>query len=315
AKKGDSPWPLYNFLDIEKCGRGNWINEAEGEKSADYLASIGFVGCSTTGTANEADIKYGYQMAIDVGITGIIYHQDNDLAGETKATKHKKIADALGIPFIIIPAKELDPDIQEAGDVADLIATGKITNDRLREFLDNKIKEFVENGNQKEPLFLAVDNTKPSSDDPMITFNQIAVQLLYKELGYKCIGGQLAKWEGSYYEVQSDDDELTRISEFCNSYPVVSEMKDDKPKITYPFAKPKIWKEILECAKTRLNVGSKNIQTRGINCKNGVVMIEWEHHKPIVKLEQHDPKKHYFITEPTITYNPNADSKYCDQLL
>ncbi|MFM6052340.1 MAG: hypothetical protein ACKPA7_11970, partial [Sphaerospermopsis kisseleviana] len=139
-----------------------------------YLASIGFVACSVTGTANDADIRYGYQMAINAGIVGVIYHQDNDLAGETKATKHKKIADALGIPFIIIPAKELDPDIQEAGDVADLIATGKISNDSLREFLDNKIKEFVENGNQKEPLFLAVDNTKPSSDDPMITFNQIA---------------------------------------------------------------------------------------------------------------------------------------------
>ncbi|MFM6135943.1 MAG: hypothetical protein ACKPCP_17615, partial [Sphaerospermopsis kisseleviana] len=87
AKKGDQPWPLYNLLDIEKWGGGCWINESEGEKTADYLSSIGFVACSTTGTANEEDIKYGYQMAIDVGITGIIYHQDNDLAGENKGKK------------------------------------------------------------------------------------------------------------------------------------------------------------------------------------------------------------------------------------
>ncbi|MFM7369819.1 MAG: hypothetical protein ACKO2Z_18950, partial [Sphaerospermopsis kisseleviana] len=217
-------------------------------------------------------------------------------------------------PFIVIPAKELDPDIQEAGDVADLIATGKITNDRLREFLNNKIKEFVEDGDQKEPLFLAVDNTKPS-DDPMITFNQIAVQLLYKELGYKCISGQLAKWEGNYYEVQDDDDELTRISEFCNSYPVTTEMKDDKPKITYPFAKPKIWKEILECAKTRLNVGSKNIQIPGINFTNGVVRINWDGGIPVPEFEQHDPNKHYFISKPEIAYNPAAQSEDCDKLL
>ncbi|MFM7368844.1 MAG: heavy metal transporter, partial [Sphaerospermopsis kisseleviana] len=55
--------------------------------------------------------------------------------------------------------------------------------------------------------------------------------------------------------------------------------------------------------------------TKGINCKNGVVTIEWEQHKPIVKLVPHDPKKHFFTAAPTITYNPNADSKYCDQLL
>ncbi|MFM6008580.1 MAG: hypothetical protein ACKPA7_32185, partial [Sphaerospermopsis kisseleviana] len=117
AKKGDSPWPLYGIDDIEKWGGGCWINEAEGEKNADYLASIGFVACSTTGTANEEDIKYGYQQAINAGIVGIIYHQDNDLAGENKGKKHKKIADALGLPFIILPAKELDPEIREAGDV------------------------------------------------------------------------------------------------------------------------------------------------------------------------------------------------------
>ncbi|MFM6004330.1 MAG: hypothetical protein ACKPB7_13825, partial [Sphaerospermopsis kisseleviana] len=210
AKKGDQLWTMYGIADVEKWGGGCWINEAEGEKSADYLASIGFVGCSVAGTANEADIKFGYQQAINAGIVGIIYHQDNDLAGENKAKKHKKIADDLGLPFIILPAKELDQDLKEAGDIADLISAGKITNDGLREFLGNKIKEFVEDDKQIEPLLtLAIDNTKPS-DDPMITFNQIAVQLLYKELGYKCIGGQLAKWEGNYYEVQDDDDELTR---------------------------------------------------------------------------------------------------------
>ncbi|MFM6156557.1 MAG: hypothetical protein ACKPE3_26770, partial [Sphaerospermopsis kisseleviana] len=199
---------------------------------------------------------------------------------------------------------------------ADLIADGKISNDRLREFLDNKIKEFVEDSDKQiEPLLtLAIDNTKPS-EDPMITFNQIAVQLLYKDLGYKCIGGQLAKWEGNYYEVQDDGDELTRISEFCNSYPVTTGMEDDKPKITYPFAKPKIWKEILECAKTRLNVGSKNIQIPGINFTNGVVRINWDGGIPVPEFEQHDPNKHYFISKPEIAYNPNADTRYCDQLL
>ncbi|MFM6152365.1 MAG: hypothetical protein ACKPE3_05080, partial [Sphaerospermopsis kisseleviana] len=70
AKKGDQPWPLYNLLDVEKWGGGCWINEAEGEKGADYLASIGFAACSTTGTANEADIKFGYQQAINAGIVG-----------------------------------------------------------------------------------------------------------------------------------------------------------------------------------------------------------------------------------------------------
>ncbi|MFM6003231.1 MAG: DUF5906 domain-containing protein, partial [Sphaerospermopsis kisseleviana] len=92
-------------------------------------------------------------------------------------------------------------------------------------------------------------------------------------------------------------------------------MKDDKPKITYPFAKPKIWKEILECAKTRLNVGSKNIQIPGINFTNGVVRINWDSGIPVPEFEQHDPNKHYFISKPEIAYNPSAQSEDCDKLL
>ncbi|MFM7367384.1 MAG: hypothetical protein ACKO2Z_06195, partial [Sphaerospermopsis kisseleviana] len=113
---------------------------------------------------------------INAGIVGVIYHQDNDKAGENKGKKHKKIADDLGLPFIILPAKDLDPGLKEAGDIADLIADGTVTKERLSEFLDNKIKEFVENGDQPT-LTLAVDNTKPS-DDPMVTFNQIALKAL-----------------------------------------------------------------------------------------------------------------------------------------
>ncbi|MFM6007615.1 MAG: hypothetical protein ACKPB7_30890, partial [Sphaerospermopsis kisseleviana] len=236
AKKGDSPWPLYNLLDIEKWGGGCWINETEGEKNADYLASIGFVGCSVTGTASEADIKYGYQMAINAGIVGIIYHQDNDKAGATKGKKHKKIADNLGIPFIVIPAKELDPEIKEAGDIADIIETGKITNEGLRQFLDNKIKEFVEDGNQKEPLLNIV---KIARKKPITTFNQIGFDSLYEDQNYICVSDNFYQWQGNYYKLIEDKCELKRIQDFCNNYSVRSENKEGEEKITYPFASTK----------------------------------------------------------------------------
>ncbi|MFM6157651.1 MAG: hypothetical protein ACKPE3_32430, partial [Sphaerospermopsis kisseleviana] len=228
-------------------------------------------------------------------------------------SKHKKIADDLGIPFIIIPAKDLDQDLKEAGDIADIIATGKITNDRLKEFLDHKIKKFVEDGNQKEPLLNIV---KIARKKPITTFNQIGFDSLYDDQNYICVSDNFYQWQGNYYKLIEDKCELKRIQDFCNNYSVKTENKEGEEKISYPFATTKWVNEVYKWAQIRLSISSDSFaQTKGINCKNGVVMIEWEHHKPIVKLEQHDPKKHYFITEPTITYNPNADSKYCDQLL
>ncbi|MFM6003822.1 MAG: hypothetical protein ACKPA7_10010, partial [Sphaerospermopsis kisseleviana] len=102
----------------------------------------------------------------------------------------------------------------------------------------------------------------------------------------------------------------------CNNYSVKTEDKEGNQQIKYPFANTKAVNEVFKWAQLSLAVSGEDFrQTTGINCKNGVVMIEWDGTKPIVKLEQHDPKKHYFATEPTITYNPNADTRYCDQLL
>ncbi|MFM6155502.1 MAG: hypothetical protein ACKPE3_21315, partial [Sphaerospermopsis kisseleviana] len=313
AKKGDQPWPLYNFLDIEQCGRGNWINEAEGEKSADYLASIGFVGCSVAGTANEADIKFGYQQAINAGIVGIIYHQDNDLAGENKAKKHKKIADNLGLPFIILPARELDPEIKEAGDIADIIADGKVTKESLIDFLNDKILVAA---NKPEPtlLTLAIDNTKPS-DDPMITYNQIALKALFDD-SYKCVWEKFYQWRGTYYQELENAIVLKKIRDFCNSYGITSEDKEGNQQIKYPFANTKAVNEVFKWAQLSFGTSPKVFDNnKGINCKNGVLSITWDGTKPIPKLEQHDPEKHFFTAAPTIEYTPNADTSHCDKLL
>lgn len=314
AKKGDKLWPLYGTSDIEKWGGGCWINEAEGEKCADHLASIGIVACSATGTANENDIRYGYQRAIDAGIVGIIYHQDNDKAGENKAKKHQKIANDMGIPFIIVPAKELYPDIKEKGDIADLIAGAKVIDTSLISFLDNKIKEAANKPDDQPLLTLAVDNTKPS-DDPVVTFNQTSLKELFDDT-HSCVNEKFYQWQGKYHKELDPALVLKRIRDFCNSYAIYVENKEGKVEIKYPFANTKTVNEVFKWAQISLAVSNEEFnKTVGINCTNGVVVIDWEHNKPIVKLEPHDPTKHFFTSEPIITYNPNADTKYCDQLL
>ncbi|MFM6005675.1 MAG: hypothetical protein ACKPA7_18580, partial [Sphaerospermopsis kisseleviana] len=206
-----------------------------------------------------------------------------------------------------------DPDIQEAGDVADLIADGKVTKESLIDFLNDKILVAA---NKPEPtlLTLAIDNTKPS-DDPMITYNQIALKALFDD-SYKCVWEKFYQWRGTYYQELENAIVLKKIRDFCNSYGITSEDKDGNQQIKYPFASTKWVNEVFKWAQLSFGTSPKVFDNnKGINCKNGVLSITWDGTKPIPKLEQHDPEKHYFITEPTITYNPNADTRYCDQLL
>ncbi|MHC5721212.1 MAG: DUF5906 domain-containing protein, partial [Nostoc sp.] len=52
----------------------------------------------------------------------------------------------------------------------------------------------------------------------------------------------------------------------------------------------------------------------GVNCTNGIVRVEWEGKNFTVRLAPHTPED-YYIYEPLIEYNPNADDTYCEQLL
>ncbi|WP_413176480.1 hypothetical protein [Anabaena azotica] len=184
-----------------------------------------------------------------------------------------------------------------------------------------KIIDWENEGDQ--PLLnnvVDINTRKPSEtafnpEDPEVAFQQIAFKALFDD-SYICVNEKFYQWQGTYYKELDNALELKRIRDFCNTYVVVKEREDAPPIITYPFANTKSVNEVFKWSQVSLAVDHKKLtQVTGINCKNGVVVIEWDGDKPTPKLETHDPEKHFFTSEPIITYDPNADTKACDQLL
>ena len=206
------------------------------------------------------------------------------------------------------------PDIDE---LPDLSSVEFINLDQFKELIKEHnptAYEQIEDLEKTPLLTIAIDNTKPS-DVPLVAFNQIALKALFDD-SYSYVSEKFYQWQGTYYQELDDDLELKRITDFCNSYVIYQEDKDGKIKIKYPFANTKTVNEVFKWAKLRLAQAKDSFnQTRGINCKNGVLTIKWIGREPFPVLEPHDPKKHYFTTEPIITYDTKADSNYCDQLL
>lgn len=144
-------------------------------------------------------------------------------------------------------------------------------------------------------------------------FLQTARNLLYGDKPWISVNGKLYCWNGSYYEYQDEGLELRRIAKFCDSYPVVTE-----DGIRFPYAKPAKVDELLKWAKYHLKVDENLVNPPGINCTNGVLLIEWAFAEknliPTWRLVPHNPD-FYYVYKPFATYDPEADTQACDRLL
>ncbi|MFO5491752.1 MAG: hypothetical protein ACLBM6_04200 [Cuspidothrix sp.] len=212
---------------------------------------------------------------------------------------------------------QVSKESKDIDELPDLSSVEFINLDQFKELVREHNPEAYQKIVEEEStplLTLAVDNTKPS-EDPMVTFNQIALKALFDD-SYRCVNEKFYQWQGKYHKELDGALILKRIRDFCNSYAIYVENKEGKVEIKYPFANTKSVNEVFNWAKISLAVSHEEFsKTVGINCVNGVVVNDWNGDKPTPKLEPHDPTKHFFTTEPTITYNPNADTKNCDQLL
>lgn len=103
--------------------------------------------------------------------------------------------------------------------------------------------------------------------------------------------------------------ETKRIRDLLNSLPV-----DLKGQIKYPYAKPSCVKSALEWIKMSVGINPELVNPPGLNCTNGVLKINWLGSKLSWQLVDHDPSQ-YYLYEPTVTYDPNADPTACNQML
>ncbi len=158
----------------------------------------------------------------------------------------------------------------------------------------------------------------PPIDDPRInpntgaklSFNQLALKVLYGFGNYICLNGELYAWNNNFYLHTPDTIEYKRIKAFCDEY-----TEEIKGELVHPYAKPSKVKEVLEYAKMEFATHQELVNPPGVNCTNGVVEITWDGTTPHTTFVPHDPLKHIYLDKPQVAYNPIADPKECQRLL
>lgn len=150
----------------------------------------------------------------------------------------------------------------------------------------------------------------PESYNPDAEITQQILNFLYGDKPWICVNDRLFYWTGTHYKESPIEVETRRIRDTCNAY--MKRSKDGK--ITYPYAKPSYVKTCLEWVKMSLLIDPNLCNPAGLNCTNGVLQITWNGNKPSWKLVDHTPT-FYYLYEPKVTYNPNADPTNCLRLL
>lgn len=162
-----------------------------------------------------------------------------------------------------------------------------------------------------------------SNPKEKLNFNQMLIRDLYSKDSYICVGNEsnsvLYKWNKNRYEKRESAVERRRIRDYCNNHTVI----DEKGYITYPFADPKFVSRGWEWVKLTFGIDSNLVNPPGLNCTNGVLEIKWEKRItadrvldiPSWQLVEHDPSKHFYLFEPYVRFDPEADTSYADRVL
>jgi putative DNA primase/helicase len=311
-RKGDEPWKAYRIDEAIACAKSVNVTPAllqhEGEGCVEVGRAHGLAGITFQGSAwDKKTITSQYQLIKDSGIGLIIFLHDADDTGLKKLQTCQDCADEVGIAFIGINPHDICPDLPyKSSDIKEIL--GQMETPEFIRRLEQEIHAAVAQRSQLAELQNLGD--APNHQDPVVSFIQIAYQTLYADKNWICAADKLYWHTGNHYEHSPDSREIKRITEFCNSFAV----ENEQGKKSYPYASPSSVKKVLEWAKMRTGIEAELLNPPGINCTNGIVRPVWIGSKVIPRLDPHTPQD-YFIYEPLIEYNPNADTTDCDRLL
>lgn len=319
CKKGNDAWSAYrqdeavaSALSVE-AGSTPVVLVHEGQKCVEAGRSQKLAGISAQGTPSEKEwIHILSEMKLGIGERQFIlaYCQDNDDTGAGKAEKLVEAAKKAQVPVIVIDLLKIDPNLCIKGDIEQVLSSG-MDGDQLAQLILEQIHEMQAQVNniQEEDLGSFDDTLNPD-----VEFIQKITNFLYGDKPWISADDKLYQWEGNHYRYSPDSVERPKVASFCNSYVICVETKNGFKK-TYPYAKPSKVEEVLKWVKMRFEKDPRSLNPPGVNCTNGVIQVKWEKGKPVRHLEQHDPTKHYYVYEPLVKYDPEADPTDCERLL
>lgn len=302
--KGNHPWFPYRWdeaVQAAKDSNANAILFAEGEQAVEKYRQIGLA-CVTLQGSNwrEPDLQQLAEI-LQAANLSVVSHPDLDQTGKQKAQKLKDACDRVGVQCVVIEPEQIVPNLPDAADIVDILATGLGVQDFIRLLNEEICRVLQKQSGEQEQSDLA--NT---------TFNQQVLSALYADSFWICVNEVLYRWAGTYYAQVEDAIEARRIRDFANT---LSKLHS-KGNISYPYATPQKVKEALAWVKISFARSPTEINpTNALNCVNGVLLLDWQSGIPQPIITPHDPEKHYFTYEPLVKYDSAADPNYCDQLL
>jgi phage/plasmid-associated DNA primase len=291
--KGDRSASLTTAIN-EWCGWVNWTTQN---------------GVTISGNPEELAHHAGTQLGLDTDrIDRILKSVGGDVSLEPAALRRG------GEEACWKKIRSLDKATFEAkcpAHIKDALKRGKTSN---RSSVSAAVHTDGSNDSTKErgASVALLEKEQPQQEDN-IEFLQKALNFLYADKHWISVEGKLYCWTGKYYKYKKDVVELRRIRDFCNAYPVST-----KDGIRFPYANPAKVYEVFNWIKLSLAVDEDLVNPPGLNCTNGVLLLEWSiiefNPVPTWRLVPHTPD-FYYIYEPIATYDPDADTRACDRLL
>ncbi|MBG1272016.1 DUF5906 domain-containing protein, partial [Nostoc sp. WHI] len=285
----------------------------EGEGCVEVGRSHGLAGITFQGSGwDKKTITPEYQLLKESGIGLIVFLHDADDTGLKKLQTCQDCAAEVGIGFIGINPHDICPDLPyKSSDIKEIL--GQMETPEFIRALEQEIHAAVAQRCLRQAALTQqaeVDVVDDDDQNPVVAFTQQAFQALYGDKNWICAADKLYFHTGNHYKHSPDSAERKRIYDFCNSFVV----ENEQGKKSCPYASPSSVKKVLEWVKMGTEIDPELINPPGVNCTNGIVRVKWEGRDFTVRLDPHTPQD-YFIYEPLIEYDPNADDTYCEQLL
>jgi phage/plasmid-associated DNA primase len=294
--------PPYRYAEVKKAiAENKLIFIAEGEPAVDLLWNLGLAATCNIGGSG------GWKSSDTSDLAGaqVVMVPDRDEPGIKHADSiAQDFPDAQWLyPYPESPAWDNLPKLGGL-DIGDWIADKKLEGQDLLNFLSPRPRT------RKNVVCQKYDG---NSDDyipetalaPEQNFVQKAESALYSDAHYVTVGGQFYRFDGSYYELQSEAQEKRRIGDWLNTH-----VENVKGRYTYNRAKSSNVAEILNWITARKGIDPKDINPDGLNCSNGVVKINPDGSHTFTS---HNPDRVY--TYVGCKYDPDADPTDCDRLL
>ncbi|WP_293125529.1 DUF5906 domain-containing protein [Microcoleus sp. bin38.metabat.b11b12b14.051] len=326
--KGDLPWPAYRIDEVVEIlknvpnGEPVAVLMVEGEPNVEVARSYGIAALTLQGSNwNDAEITRALEAlrATEKNVT-LVKLRDNDATGIKKGAQVQSICDRLQFPCIVIDSVAIYPDIPDKGDIREILENMEIEEfiRRLEAEIHNAaMEEIQENPLLSRPhtcedvVYLSfassigdyIPDTAPVSEENYILKAESA---LYSDGHWVSIAGQIYRFTGTYYELQSEATEKRRISGWLKTY---SE-KGKGGVYRRNRASSSSVNEVYNWMVLELAVDIDVVNPPGLNCSNGVVRINSDGSHTFTP---HSSEQIY--TYVGGKYDPDIDVTDCDRLL